>query len=135
MRISDWSSDVCSSDLKPQSIQSQDPFQVREQHLDLLAVLSGLLVSRRGRDLAGHIARGFVDLAGDLAMRRVRTTPRLQLNALPVISAALIDYSIGRGCLASGTSALVRRATSHLVHGILLDIRTAPRGVPRAALL
>src|SRR3546814_19154428 len=91
MRISDWSSDVCSSDLKPQSIQSQDPFQVREQHLDLLAVLSGLLVSRRGRDLAGHIARGFVDLAGDLAMRRVRTTQRLQLTALAVIYAASIE--------------------------------------------
>src|SRR3546814_10314081 len=53
MRISDWSSDVCSSDLRVHGIATQQ-LPVARRHFDALA-------SRIGHDRAG---RGFVDLLG-----------------------------------------------------------------------
>lgn len=44
---------------------------MREQHLDFLAILSGLLVSRRCCKLAGFITSPLMDATGDIAKGHV----------------------------------------------------------------
>ena len=58
-------SDCCKRKFEPragrstqsQAAEPQDPLEVRKQHLNLLAISSGLIVGRRLGDRAGDIAR------------------------------------------------------------------------------
>ena len=45
-----------------------------EQHLDPLAIPAGLLECRRVIEGSGHIASRFIDVAGNFAMGRIRTS-------------------------------------------------------------
>ena len=49
----------------------EDALEVGEQHLDLLSFAPGLLVVRRGMDRPGDVSCVLVDVARDLAMRRL----------------------------------------------------------------
>ena len=61
-----------------QAAEPQNPLEVRKQHLNLLAISSGLIVGRRLGDRAGNIARCLVHVACDLPARRVWTAFGLQ---------------------------------------------------------
>src|SRR3546814_15054013 len=72
MRISDWSSDVCSSDLRLQRAQRRLAARTRTLHLDLEgahAMLGGPLAGRVGSDLRG-IRRRLARALEALAARR-----------------------------------------------------------------
>ena len=60
-----------------QSIQLQDPLEVRKQHLDFLSIFARLLVKTGFRDGASHIACGLIDAALDPSYRRVGTAASL----------------------------------------------------------
>src|SRR5215469_834686 len=61
-----------------QAADPQNPLEVREQHLNFLAISPGPLVGRRLGDRAGDIARCLVHVACDLPARRVWTAFGLQ---------------------------------------------------------
>src|SRR3546814_8952928 len=65
MRISDWSSDVCSSDLRGQAHELDPVFLVLHPLDELLHALAGLV------DLAQHGQHGFVRPAVEGAVERV----------------------------------------------------------------
>jgi hypothetical protein len=62
-----------------QAVELKDAFEVREEHLDLLSLASRGHVGIAGGDIAGHVARAFVDRAQDLALGSVRTAFRSEL--------------------------------------------------------
>src|SRR3546814_8809407 len=77
MRISDWSSDVCSSDLEGDEIVAPDLFQVR--HLgDWLAVLPDAVERDVGADV-DILAQGRQARIAWLAGRQQRTGLRVEL--------------------------------------------------------
>jgi hypothetical protein len=49
-----------------------------EQHLDPLAIPAGLFEGGRVVESSGHIASVFIDVAGDLAMGRIRAAPQFK---------------------------------------------------------
>jgi hypothetical protein len=49
-----------------------------EQHLDPLAIPAGLLEGGRVIEGSSHIARLFIDVAGDFAMGRIRAALRFE---------------------------------------------------------
>src|SRR3546814_5791522 len=53
MRMSDWSSDVCSSDLRPANIMGQAPFDGERALLEIIVIV---------RRHAGRVARAFEPL-------------------------------------------------------------------------
>ena len=57
---------------------SEDALEMGEQHLDLLALATGLDIGLGLRDVPGDITRRFVDRSHDLAMRLAGTTPVFQ---------------------------------------------------------
>ena len=61
-----------------QAAEPQNPLEVREQHLNFLAIPPGSLVGRRLGDRAGDIARGLVHVACDLPARRLWTAFRFE---------------------------------------------------------
>ena len=65
-----------------QPAKSEDPLQMGEQHLDPLAISAGLLEGGRVIEGSGHIASLFVDVAGNLAMGRIRAA--LQFERAPI---------------------------------------------------
>ena len=52
-----------------QSIKFQNPLEVSEEHLDLLAILARLFVSTRLGNVARHVPCRFMDAASDLPNR------------------------------------------------------------------
>src|SRR3546814_14503893 len=76
MRISDWSSDVCSSDLRVTGLRAggddylSEPFAFSELHARLEALL------RRPRAIAQHTQLQVEDLVMDLLTRRVTRAGR-----------------------------------------------------------
>jgi hypothetical protein len=60
-----------------QSIQLQDPLEVREQHLDFLSIVARLLVTERLGEGSSYIACRFMNAATDLTNRRLWATERL----------------------------------------------------------
>jgi len=65
---------------------------VGEQHLDLLSLATRRGVGIGGGDIAGHVARAFVDRAQDLAGRCVRTAARLESARIAVELAGAIAH-------------------------------------------
>ena len=60
-----------------QSIQFQDPLEMREQDLDFLSIVARLLVTAGLGEGASNIACGFMNTATELTNRRMWTTLRL----------------------------------------------------------
>ena len=98
-------SDSCEQELiasaahstQPQAGEVQDAFEVREQHLNFLAIFARLPVKTGLGDVASYIARRFIDAAGDLAVRRVRTAARLHRARRAIGSARCVIDRIGFG--------------------------------------
>lgn len=63
---------------KSQSAQSQNAFEMGEQHFNLLALSSGACVSGRLGDPPRDVACSFVDVSRDLAYRGTGAALRLQ---------------------------------------------------------
>ena len=82
---------------QPQASQVQDAFEVSEQHLNFLSIFARLPVKTGLGDAASHIARRFIDAAGDLAVRRVRTAVRLRRAHRAIGSARCVNDRIGFG--------------------------------------
>ena len=57
---------------------SEDSLEMREQHLDLLPLATGLNIGLGLRDVPGHVTRRFVDRSADLAMWLARAAPVFQ---------------------------------------------------------
>jgi hypothetical protein len=68
---------------------------MREQDLNLLAVLARLLVGLRLSDVASNIPRRFMETARDLPPRCVRTAPGLQRAVAASRLAGVIDDGVG----------------------------------------
>src|SRR3546814_2819459 len=113
MRISDWSSDVCSSDLcgseeelvccavgsaKAQSVKLQDALEVREQHLDLLSLAARGDVSIGEGEIARHVTCTFVNRARDLAGGLAWTAVLLECASI----------TVALGCPVSKEAVLIR---------------------------
>ncbi len=98
-------SDSCKQELivgaahsaQPQASQVQDALEVSEQHLNFLSIFARLPVKTGSGDTARHIARRFIDAAGDLAVRRVRTAARLHRAHRAIGSARCVNDRIGFG--------------------------------------
>ena len=105
--------------------QSENALQVREQHLDLLAITPRLLIRGGLGDGAGDITRGLVDAARDLALRRARAARGFQRSSPDAYDevgqykpkkasgTATLNYVIqsleGRSTLTSQITALVHK--------------------------
>ena len=63
---------------QPEAIKSQNALEMSKQHLDLFAVTAGLHIIISFSNGTCYIAGLFMDIARYLAMRRKRTTLRLQ---------------------------------------------------------
>src|SRR3546814_15050462 len=98
MRISDWSSDVCSSDLHVAGAgihQEQDALAV-DHRLDVeMAVTAG---AERHPVLADDLALGRQQLAGDEGCQRA------DLVAVAVADNRSEERSVGKGCVRTGRS-------------------------------
>src|SRR5262249_52229057 len=77
-----------------QAAEPQNPLEVRKQHLNLLAISSGLIVGRRPGDRAGDVARCLVHVACDLPARRVWTAFRLEPGVSAIGGAGEIRDSV-----------------------------------------
>src|SRR3546814_2913912 len=73
MRISDWSSDVCSSDLEAQQVVTQRPLEVQARRLAFVVPAADTAVARVAAFLDGRRAEEFVvgAVAADDAARTV----------------------------------------------------------------
>jgi hypothetical protein len=80
-----------------QAIELEDAFEVGEQHLDLLALVSRLLVLLCLGDRTGYIAGLFMNAAGDLSMRSVRATAILERATGTVQLTGPIDDGVSLG--------------------------------------
>lgn len=95
-------SDCCKRKFEPrasrptqsQAAEPQNPLGMRKQHLNLLAISSGLIVGRRLGDRAGDIARRLVHVACDLPARRVWTALGLERAAAAIGDAREIRDSV-----------------------------------------
>jgi len=58
--------------------QSDNALEMREQHLDLFALASGLFIGRRSDQGSGDVPCSFIDAARDFANRLLRTASNLQ---------------------------------------------------------
>src|SRR5262252_8628681 len=70
---------------------------MREQYLDLLAVLARLLVGLGLRNIASDLSRRFMNAARDLASRCIRTAARLHRAVATSGLTGVIDDSVGFG--------------------------------------
>ena len=77
-----------------QSIKFQNPLEVSEEHLDLLAILARLFVSTRLGNVARHVPCRFMDAASDFPSRCVRTTARLHWAGRTIGLARSIDDGV-----------------------------------------
>lgn len=65
-------------------VQTENPLQVREQHLDLLSELARDCILRRSSNRPGHIAGWLVDRPCHLTRRFFRTAARFQSTAIAI---------------------------------------------------
>ena len=71
-------------------VQAQNALEVREQHLDLLALTSRRHIGLGPGDATRHISGSLVDRARNLAGRHLRTAPRLKLADIAVVLAGVV---------------------------------------------
>jgi len=86
-----------------QSPQAYDAFEVRKEHLDLLALLAGSFIGRSSDQRSGHIACLFEDAARDLPSRLFRTASGLQRTRCAIeVAGAIQDLVVVDDCAACG---------------------------------
>lgn len=79
---------------KPQASHPKYPLQMREQHLNLLAIAPRLLISGGLGDGAGDIARSLVHVACDLPARRLGAALRLERAVAAVSNAGKVGDGV-----------------------------------------
>jgi hypothetical protein len=97
-----------------QSIKLQDSLEMSEEHLDLLAILSRLLVSIGLGNLASDLPCRFMDAASDLPSWRVRTAARLHRASRAIGLAGSIDDGVGLGHVGTQLLEWPPFATQHM---------------------
>ena len=76
---------------QPQTRHPENAFEVSEEHLDLLAAMSGTLVSGCGGNRSGDIAGIFVEITRHLARRRIRAAALFEFAGVAVLFAGAIE--------------------------------------------
>jgi hypothetical protein len=88
---------------------------MRKQHLDLLALIAGLLELRRPGKLTRVVSGLFVDAAQDIARRHVGAALRLEFAVSAVRPrGAVLPYAVMGVGTVRGTVKLVRRYCFHV---------------------
>jgi len=116
-----------------QSIQLQDAFEVRKQHLDLLPLSTGRHIRVRGGNIAGQVTSAFVDGARDLAGRHVgrAASPQVAVGAV-LLAGAIADGAVLadiaaalREVAVAGAQAITGRTDIAVVAQVIAEVRRA----------
>ena len=80
-----------------QSVQLQDPLEVRKEHLDFLSIFARLLVKAGLGDSTSDIACGLINAALDSSYRRVGAAAGLHRTTRAIGVPGLVEKRIGFG--------------------------------------
>src|SRR3546814_20802847 len=98
MRISDWSSDVCSSDLKPGSLLDENPWSTLSENQHSPAMLR-LASSVRATTKPSHAARLSSASSRNILKRDEASSPDHQLSSRPERRSRSEEPRVGNACV------------------------------------
>src|SRR5271157_455364 len=122
---------------QPQASESQDAFQMREQHLDLLPKAAGDFIFRRCGKGPRHVAGVFIDIAWNFPRHRVGAASRFEIADVAILLAGAInarvvgsDAGARRGVGAPKLNQfLARRTCVAIPFGIEREVRARERAI------